>query len=209
MSPLPTRMANHWWQRPGRLPGRDLYHWHVLFHNQPKVHELVRTAQERLAGQPGLDLIDTKWLHLTTYIVGFADEVSDEAVTEMIDSARRRLSQLEPIQVTLSRVGYHPQAVTLIIEPLDALNPILDAVRNATREAGCEGHTDTDPWLPHISIAYSHASGPAAPIIEALGLRTASLDIAIESVSLVAQQQIGRSWQWRPVAEIPLGRSQA
>ncbi len=208
MSPLPTQMANHWWQRPGRLPGRELYHWHILFHDQPKVHELVKVAQERLTGQSGLDLIEMRWLHLTTYIVGFADEVPNDAIAEMVDSARRRLSKIDPIPIRLGRVGYHPQAITLIVEPLRALDPILDAVRDATHEIGCEGHTDTDPWLPHISVAYSHASGPAAPIIEALGLQLSSVDIAIESVSLVAQQQVERSWQWRPVAEIRLADCQ-
>jgi hypothetical protein len=52
MNPLPTRMANHWWQRPGRYPGRMLYQWHLAFHDQPKVMELVKTAQARLSGSP-------------------------------------------------------------------------------------------------------------------------------------------------------------
>jgi hypothetical protein len=51
MSPLPMQMTTHWWQRPGRLPGRELYHWHMLFHDQPKVHELVAAAQGK-AGRP-------------------------------------------------------------------------------------------------------------------------------------------------------------
>ncbi|MDB5063750.1 MAG: hypothetical protein JWM18_184, partial [Chloroflexi bacterium] len=40
MCPLPAQMADHWWQRPGRRPGRELYHWHMLFHDQPRVLEL-------------------------------------------------------------------------------------------------------------------------------------------------------------------------
>jgi hypothetical protein len=77
-------------------------------------------------------------------------------------------------------------------------------VRDATRSAGCEGHTDTDPWLPHISIAYSNATIPAAPIIAALGRRLPQTEITIRSISLMSQTQIGRSWQWRPVAEMHL-----
>lgn len=204
MSPLPTQMADHWWQRPGRLPGRELYHWHILFDGQPKVHELAKIAQDRLTGQSGLDLIEMQWLHLTTYIVGFVDEVSGEAIAKMVEGARWRLSEIAPIPIRLGRVGYHPQAITFPVEPLRALDPILQAVRDATHEAGCEGHTDTNPWLPHISIAYSHTTGPASPIIDALGLRLSSVDIAIKSVSLVAQQQVARSWQWRSIAEVRL-----
>jgi 2'-5' RNA ligase len=206
MSPLPTRMADHWWQRPGRHPGRELYHWHMLFHDQPRVGELAAMAHERLAGLPGLDMVPTPWLHLTTYIVGFIDEVPDHAVAAMLEETRHLLAGVEPIPVRLGRVLYHPQAVALAVEPLGALNPVLDAVRTATRFAGCDGHTDTDPWFPHISVAYSNRSGPAAPIIAALGRWLPKVDVAMKSVSLVAQTQVGRTWQWRPVAEIPFGK---
>jgi hypothetical protein len=80
---------------------------------------------------------------------------------------------------------------------------VLDAVRGATRSAGREGRTDTDPWLPHVSVAYSNRSGPAAPIIASLGRWLPKVEVTIRSVSLVAQTQVGRTWQWRPVAEIP------
>jgi 2'-5' RNA ligase len=207
VSPIPAQMTSHWWQRPGRLPGRELYHWHVLFRDQPEVHELVAGAQQKLAGQPGLDLIPLPWLHMTTYIVGFADEVTASAVEEMISDARRRCSQITPIQVSFGRVGYATQAIALPAEPAGALTPVLDAVRAATHAAGCEGHTDTDPWLPHISIAYSNSSIPTAPIIAALGRWLPRTEITIRSISLVSQTQVGRSWQWRPVAEIHLAGS--
>jgi 2'-5' RNA ligase len=196
-------MADHWWQRPGRSPGRELYHWHILFHDQPKVRELAAMGQERLSGLSGLDMVPMRWLHLTTYIVGFTDEVPDEGVETMVGEARRLLAGVAPIPVGLGRVLYHPQAVVLAVEPLGALDPVLDAVRLATRSAGCDGHTDTDPWLPHVSIAYSNSSGPAAPIIAALGRWLPKVEVAIRSVSLVAQTQVGRTWQWRQVAEVP------
>jgi 2'-5' RNA ligase len=205
MSPLPTTMADHWWQRPGRRPGRELYHWHMLFHDQPRVEELAAIAQQRLAGLAGLDMVPRRWLHLTTLLVGFADEVPGARVDAMVAQARGRLAAIPPIPVTLGRVLYHPQAVTLAVEPLGALDPVLDAVRAATGAAGIDGQADTDPWVPHVSVAYSHASGPAAPIIEALGLQLPATEITVRSVSLVAQTQVGRSWQWRQTAELPLG----
>jgi 2'-5' RNA ligase len=204
MNPLPTQMANHWWQRPGRLPGRMLYQWHLAFHDQPKVIELVEIAQERLKGLPGLDMIEPDLLHLTTLVVGFADEIPEKTVKKMVSGARERLATIAPIPVTLGRVGYHPQAVTLIVEPVDALNPVLAAIREAADAAGCQGYTDTDPWIPHVSVAYSHSDGPAAPIIDALGHWLPKTEVTIKSISLVSQTQVGRSWQWEPVAEVPL-----
>jgi 2'-5' RNA ligase len=111
MNPLPTQMANHWWQRPGRLPGRMLYHWHLAFHDQPKVIELVKMAQARLKGLPGLDMVEPHLLHLTTLIVGFADEIPESTVEKMVSAARERLASVAPIPVTMGRVGYHPEAV--------------------------------------------------------------------------------------------------
>jgi len=176
----------------------------MLFHDQPEVQELVAAAQARIAGLAGLDLIPIPWLHLTTYVVGFADEVADSAIEEMTADARRRVSAIPPVQVSLGRVGYATEAIVLPVEPLDALVPVLDAVRDASRAAGCEGHTDTNPWLPHISIAYSNTAIPTAPIIAALGRWLPRTEVTIKSVSLVSQTQVGRSWQWRPVAELPL-----
>jgi 2'-5' RNA ligase len=209
MSPLPTQMTNHWYQRPGRFPGRELYHWHMLFHDQPSVQELAAVAQAKLAGQEGLDMIDRSWLHMTTYVVGFADEVPGSALEAMTADARRRLSEVAPIQVSLGRVFYASNAIVLPAEPPGALTPVLDAVRAATRAAGCDGRAATDPWLPHVSVAYSNAAIPAAPIIAALGRWLPKTEIVMRSVSLVAQTQVGRSWQWRPVAEVHLTGEQA
>jgi 2'-5' RNA ligase len=149
-------------------------------------------------------MVEPHLLHLTTYIVGFADEIPQSVVDQMTAGARERLSAVAPIPVAIGRVGYHPQAITLLVEPFDALNPVLTAVREATEAVGCHGHTDTDPWTPHISVAYSHTEGPAAPIIDALGLSLPQAEITIKSISLVSQTQVGRSWQWQPVEEVHL-----
>jgi 2'-5' RNA ligase len=204
MDPSPTHMADHW-QRPGRQPGRPRYYWHILFHDQPEVRRLAAAAQRKLAGLPGLDLVPGPWLHLTTLGVGYTDEVPQASVAAMTAAAGRALADVAPIPVALGRVVYHPEAVVLAAEPPGALQPLLDAVAGATRAAGCGGHTATRPWQPHVTVAYSHATGPAAPIVAALGHWLPSTEITVRSVSLVAQTQVGRSWQWQPVAEVQLG----
>ncbi len=200
MSPLPAQMADHWSRRPNRM----IYHWHILFHSQPAIHAVAGMVQRRLEGLPNLDIVPSGWLHLTTLVVGFADEVGQEQVDLMVADARHRLASVAPIPVTVRRIFYHPEAVVLPVEPLDALTPVLDAVRAATLAAGCQGRTDTDPWLPHISGAYSNAAGPAAPIIAALGRRLPDTNVTIGSASLVAQSRVGHSWQWQPIAEVDL-----
>jgi len=205
MGTLPEQLADHWWHRPGRRPGRLQYHWHILFHEQPKVHEVAAAGRRKLAGLAGLDLVPPQWLHLTTFALGFADQVPRHAVDTMVATAKQILAQAEPVTVSLGRVFYHPEAVTLLVEPAEALEPVLSAVRVAAREADCDGDPVTHPWRPHISIAYSNGNGPAGPVIEALGLKVAATEITIRSVSLVAQAQVGHSWQWQPIAEVRLG----
>jgi 2'-5' RNA ligase len=204
MDPLPTHMADHWRPKPGRRPGQPRYHWHLLFHDQPEVRRLAAAAQRKLAGLPGLDLVPEQWLHLTTFAVGYADEVPEASLDVMVTAAGQALAAVAPIPVNLGRVVYYPEAVVLAVEPPGALQPVLDAVTAATRAAGRDGRTSTNPWLPHVTVAYSHDTGPAEPIIAALGHRLPSTEITIKSVSLVAQTQLGRSWQWRPVAEVQL-----
>jgi len=46
-----------------------------------------------------------------------------------------------------------------------------------------------------------------APIIEALGRWLPTTEITVRSVSLVAQTQVGRSWQWREIAELQFSAS--
>ncbi|MDQ6946930.1 MAG: 2'-5' RNA ligase family protein [Actinomycetota bacterium] len=175
----------------------------MLFHDQPLVRELAAKAQDRLVRLPGLDMVPIQWLHLTTYIVGFVDEIPEAKIDAMVAEARRLLTGIPPIPVSLGRVFYHPEAVTLPVEPIGVLDPVLDAVRAASDSAGCAGHTDTNPWRPHISIAYSNSVFPAAPIIAALGRSLPAVKVTTRSVSLVAQAQVGRTWQWRPVTEVP------
>jgi hypothetical protein len=120
MSPLPVQMADHWWQRPGRQPGRELYHWHILFHDQPKVRELMESAQERLAGLRDFRSSANPVAAFDHLHRRFADEVPENNVEAVISEARRLLTRIPPIPVTLGRIFYHPEAVTLPVEPVGA-----------------------------------------------------------------------------------------
>src|SRR4051794_864879 len=117
MSPLPERMTDHWWWRPGVRPFRRLYVWHILFAGHPEVAELAERCHARLAGIPGLDLVPAPWLHMTTQIVGFADEIEEGEVTAMIDGVTERFRRIEPIPIVLGRPLHHTEAVVLGIHP--------------------------------------------------------------------------------------------
>lgn len=146
-----------------------------------------------------------QWLHLTTLIAGFRDEIAAEQAEVMVDHARRLLARIPPVQVTLGRVLFHARAVMLDAGPAAALEPVLCAVQEATLAAtGCPGRLHTEPWTPHITLAYSNMANPAAPVIAALGRHLPRRDISISSISLVAQAP-EQLWTWHPVAQVRFG----
>jgi 2'-5' RNA ligase len=89
--------------------------------------------------------------------------------------------------------------------PAASLTPVLRAVQEATRAAtGRDGRLHTEPWTPHITLAYSNKAGPAAPVIAALGRQLPRREVTISSVSLIAQAP-EQLWTWHPVAQVSFG----
>lgn len=205
MSPLPVQMEDHWALEPGVNPRRAELMWFMCFGHDQRVTDLARIGQARLAGFDGLDLVPYEWLHMTTLIAGYADEVHPAQVVTMVNHARTLLSCTLPIKATLGRVLYHPRAIMLAAGPHEALLPVLIACQEATRVGtGQEGRLYSKPWVPHITLAYGNSVSPAAPAIEALGRKLPAREITVASVSLVSQAP-DQKWSWRLVAEVPFG----
>jgi 2'-5' RNA ligase len=198
-------MEDHWSPVPGVDPQRARLMWLMRVGDNPQVAELARLGQAKLAGLAGLDLVPREWLHMTTLIVAFADEISSGQAEGMANQASRLLAGTPPITITLGRVLYHARAVMLAAQPPSALEPVLRAVQEATRIAtGREGELHYEPWTPHVTLAYANTARPAGPVIEALGRDIPPQRVAISSVSLVSQTP-GQMWTWRLVAQVPFG----
>ncbi|MEV4369087.1 2'-5' RNA ligase family protein [Nonomuraea sp. NPDC049637] len=210
MSPLPTRMVNRWEKRRALMlpPGQGQLYWHVLLGEDPEARAIVQEAHDRLAGLPGLDLVPQKFIHLTTLVAGYSHEITDHQVNVMAEEATTQLSRIAPITVSLGRVLYHPEAVVLEARPADRLRPLLEAAKFATRAAtGRDGALAHAAWVPHVTVAYSSADGPAAPIIEALGKQLPERNVTVRSIHIVNQDGPETVWDWRPLAEIRLGQA--
>lgn len=205
MSPFPVQMEDHWSPQPGADPARTQLMWFMLLGDHLEVAEVVRIAQTRLAGLRGLDLVPREWLHMTTLIAGFSDEITADQVDAMADHARQLLACTPPIRITLGRILYHPRAVMLDARPHEALDPVLRVIQDATRLAtGRDGRLYHEPWVPHITVAYSNMVRPAAPVIEALGRELPRRDAAISSISLISQAP-EHLWTWHLVADVQFG----
>lgn len=206
MSPLPREMADRWRSRPEPGPGQAQLYWHILMKDQPEVRGLATLAQQRLARFPGLHFTPPGWLHSTVLRVGLSDGMAAASIDEMVRQTRLHLATVPPISISLGRVLYHPEAITLGIQPANALDAVFDAVRDAV---GRPGDAAKARWRPHITLAYSTAVQPTGPIIDALGRDLPECKITVGSVSLVAQHGAERQWDWHPIAEVRFGTSAA
>ncbi|TYK53022.1 2'-5' RNA ligase family protein [Actinomadura decatromicini] len=204
--PLPTQMINRWQNRHEPGPDQGTIYWHILLGDKPEARDLAETVQKRLSNFPGLHLTPPRWLHVTTLMVGSTDEITGKQRQEMLDTASGLLAELPPIEVTLSRILYHPEAISLAVHPTDRLNKIRKAVQTTTvKVTGREGHTEGPSyWIPHMTLAYSEAEQPAEPLISALGRELPTREITVDAVSLVLQRGPERIWDWHPLGRIPL-----
>jgi 2'-5' RNA ligase superfamily len=156
-----SRVAYHWWWRPGWRPGRRFYTVHATFAGAPAVQALAAKARDRLAGLPGLDLIPRQWLHLTMQGIGFADEVSDADLSAIIAAAKPRLAVLSPVTVAIGPPVVAGEGVTCWASPPRALDPVRGAVRAGIADAwGPERVPEAAEWSAHVSVAYASADGP-------------------------------------------------
>ncbi len=180
-------------------------YWHVLMRDQPRVLELAREAQARLAKFSGLHMTPPEWLHMTTLVAGPEGQFPGSSLQQMTALAAERLSTATSVTVRLGKILYHPQAIMLAVTPADSLTPFRQAALKATgMVTGVEQAPDAGGWTPHITICYSTADQPARPIIDALGTQLPGCEIEIKTLSLVIQRGAERLWDWTPVSAIEI-----
>ena len=197
MSPLPARFAGRW-DNPTRLSYDDSVCWHLLLGGNPAVREATAAVAKRLEWFPNLSMTPQRWLHVTVARIGPVDVVTADDRARMLALAQRALTHVAPVVVTLQRVFYHPEAITLELAPAGALAPVLSAARESAREAlGQRAPDDSGDWAPHLTLGYSTADQPAGPVIAELGRVLPSLEVTISEMSLVVQNGPEDGWDWR------------
>ena len=82
---------NHW-----RPEAPDYLTWHLLFDDGPGLKTVAATLQQVLEGIDEIDVVPTRWLHLTVHGVGSVDDVA-----ALVGSAQQRLAELQPVKLIL------------------------------------------------------------------------------------------------------------
>jgi 2'-5' RNA ligase len=207
MSPFPQELVDRWHSRPENNPGEGTAYWHILLGGDRTLCATVKGAQERLSAFPGLHMTPLHRLHITVLAAGPATDIGDDGMAEMLANASSYLSGVSPVNITVDRVLYHPEAIALQAHSRDSLMPILQAAAAATNAVKDGQETGVDPaesWMPHVTICYSTARQPAAPIISALGKQLPSATVRVEVLSLVIQRGAERRWDWHEVGNAEL-----
>ena len=181
-----------------------MYTWHFTFDGQPAVHDLAAAYQARLTGLPDLDMIPARWLHLTTQGVGFTDEVADDEVAAIVTATRERLKGFGPQHVTLGPAKVTPEAILLDVAPVAPLAAIRRELRAAiTGILGAARLMETDEWTPHVSVAYSSGTAPAAQYAAALE-GGGTVQTVISDVELIVLGRDQHLYEWTTRADIRL-----
>ena len=201
-------MADHWWWRPGWAVGRRFYTWHLTFAGPEcaVLQALAAAYRKALEPVPGLDLIPDEWLHLTMQGLGFTDEVDGGDVDAIVEAARRRLAGLEPFELEFTRPIITPEAVQWRTDPT---GPALvrDAIRDAVAQVWPEVPEAAAGFKAHVSIAYSNATGPAAPVQAALDrVEAAPALVRVQAAQLIVLGRDTHAYTWSTHATVPLGR---
>lgn len=198
-------MVNRWENRTEPRPGSGILYWHILLGDQPQVQALTSKARNKLTKFTGLHFTPERWLHITTLVVGPAENLTPDQIADMTDHARGLLVNLPSTKITLRKILYHSEAITIKVEPAGALDPIRESVRCATHNAtGITTLAQRQPWVPHITLAYSTTTQSASPIIAALGDTFPACEANIDSIALIDQRGAERLWSWHSLTTIPL-----
>jgi 2'-5' RNA ligase len=203
--PPPTRMRDRWADRPELPAGTTAVYWHVLLGADPAVQAAAADVRRALRDVAGMHLTPPEWLHLTVLLLGITDDLGSTPLAEVTADVADALRGLPPIEASVGRVRYLPEAIVLAVEPVPGLRAVHERVRTAGARAfpGLPA-TSTEKWNPHVTVAYSTADQPTAPIIDRLGDRVPTRRFTVDAVSLVVQSGAERSWIWEPVGRVLL-----
>lgn len=130
------------WETHHWPEGERRAHWHLLFEDQPAVHDFARAHAGLLAQHAELSPVPVEWLHATLQSVG---PLTAETAAAVADAARLALVGIEPFEIEIGPA----QAIHNGVVPADLpRGPDLGAVLGAAardRKRGRRGHNAQGP----------------------------------------------------------------
>jgi 2'-5' RNA ligase len=204
-------VRSHWWWRPDWPQGRPLYVCHLTLDDQPELRDLIRHYQDALAHLGNLDLIPPGSLHLTMQRIGFVDEVSPAELEAVADQIADRLRDVPGPVVTFHQPTVREEAVFLKALPAEPVYALRLAVyQGIAAVLGPRARPVAPPgreqYLPHVSVAYVNADGPAQPVFDALSLvHRSPVTVTFRVAPILTFHRDHQMYEWTSARPIPIG----
>ncbi|WEH37849.1 2'-5' RNA ligase family protein (plasmid) [Streptomyces sp. AM 4-1-1] len=195
------------WETHHWPAGERRAHWHLLFEDQPAVHDFARAHTEVLHRYPELNPVPVQWLHATVQSIG---PLTPAAAAAVAAAARPALAAIEPFAIEIGPAQAIHNGVVPAIYPENRITDLYWTLRRVTEHVV---GTQTMPkapevFWPHLSLAYSGARWDHDELSRALvRLRPPRPRMTVTRAVLVDQKQTWRDkYTWTVIAEVPLGR---
>lgn len=193
-----TEMLSHW-----DRPHRPSLHWMLTLDGQPELAAAAGRCRSYLPST-GTDAIPPERLHLTVRRLADVDDVSEDHQAAAIEQATDACRRIPPFVLQVLPLAGSPGAIRFSVAPW---TPLLRLYRAAATTAGCPDEDPLEVFRPHIGIAYSNQSQPAASFQRAVAQARSESPvlITIRQLSLVSLQRGEHGYTWQTLARIPLG----
>jgi 2'-5' RNA ligase len=154
--PSVEELLDHWTSyRPDWTDNRERLLWYLTFEERPEVGARAAEAESAL-GACALDVVPTRWLHLTLADVGFADSVDPAALSEMAVLVRRALADRPQVELSLGPVALMIDSVVLVAQPRDPVVELREVVREAGERCGLPLADAEEEFWPHVTLGYAN-----------------------------------------------------
>ncbi|QVI24124.1 2'-5' RNA ligase family protein [Nocardia tengchongensis] len=193
------------WSRNEWPSGREVFYWYLTFRNS----ELINLAQlcQNSLNSDGFDLVPLDRLHITILRIGNYDEISQEDIQAIADSAKVGLSDIDSFDLTVGPLAGSRGAVRFTVSPWKELFQLHRILGAATRKVLPDlPIASTQRFRPHLGIGYSNRQQEAASLIEQVAsLRDATpVTVQVEAVKLVRLRRELHAYHWEDVATLAL-----
>ncbi|MEU4839195.1 2'-5' RNA ligase family protein [Nocardia testacea] len=150
-------------------------------------------------------------LHLTVDRIGGSAELSPDRLRAIKTSARRRLGDMAPFDLTIGALKRVSTALIFDVTPagkIGLLRAKLD-VENSVAVSALDAPRPRHP--PHVTVAYGNSDGIAPPEVDeavaTLNRSSRMVRVNISEVSMVLLHRRRAGYSWDLIERIPLGRS--
>jgi 2'-5' RNA ligase len=204
--PNVEELLDHWtWYRPEWTGGRERLLWYLTFEERPEVGARAAEAEAAL-GACALDVVPTRWLHLTLADVGFADTVDPAAFRAMGADVRQALAQHPQVELSLGPVALMTDAVVLVAQPPRQVAELREVVREAAEAHGMPLADLEDGFWPHVTLGYVNRATDQRRLLEYVERdQPDPVEVTCDRLRQVQVVRGGGHYRWRGVADVPLG----